>query len=119
MGAGSYPFQKLFSRSHFAPKLGMPFVAELQQGKLSSAVLSFSTVEVCSSDLTHMHVIVTKKKTYQKNMGSRMPDLQLIPRMDGTLHPFLQKNIGKSKNPTSQQVLRTNMDVFKKIQRPK
>ena len=61
MGAGSYPFQKLFSRSHFAPKLGMPFVAELQQGKLSSAVLSFSTVEVCSSDLTHMHVIVTKK----------------------------------------------------------
>ena len=43
------------------PKLGMPFVAELQQGKLSSAVLSFSTVEVCSSDLTHMHVIVTKK----------------------------------------------------------
>ena len=40
----------------------MPFVAELQQGKLSSAVLSFSTVEVCSSDLTHMHVIVTKKK---------------------------------------------------------
>ena len=62
MGAGSYPFQKLFSRSHFAPKLGMPFVAELQQGKLSSAVLSFSTVEVCSSDLTHMHVIVTKKK---------------------------------------------------------
>ena len=60
MGAGSYPFQKLFSRSHFAPKLGMPFVAELQQGKLSSAVLSFSTVEVCSSDLTHMHVIVTK-----------------------------------------------------------
>ena len=62
MGAGSYPFQKLFSRSHFAPKLGMPFVAELQQGKLSSAVLSFSTVEVCSSDLTHMHVIVTKNK---------------------------------------------------------
>ena len=40
----------------------MPFVAELQQGKLSSAVLSFSTVEVCSSDSTHTHVIVTIKK---------------------------------------------------------
>ena len=61
MGAGSYPFQKLFSRSHFAPKLGMPFVAELQQGKLSSTVLSFSTVDVGSNDWTHMRMIVTKE----------------------------------------------------------
>ena len=75
MGAGSYPFQKLFSRSHFAPKLGMPFVAELQQGKLSSAVLSFSTVEVCSSDLTHMHVIVTKKTNLLDNLCTKERNL--------------------------------------------
>ena len=32
-------------------------------------------------------------------MGSRMPDLPLIPWMDRTLHPFWQKNIDWSKKP--------------------
>ena len=30
-------------------------------------------------------------------MGSRMPDSPVIPRMDKTLHPFLQKIIEKKK----------------------
>ena len=50
-------------------------------------------------------------------MGSRMPDVPLIPWMDGTLHPLLKKIIEQSKKSTSQQVLRTKMDVSKK--RPK
>ena len=52
-------------------------------------------------------------------MGSRMPDSPIIPRMDRTLHQFLQKIIDKSKKPTSQQVLRKNMDVCQKVQRSK
>ena len=44
-------------------------------------------------------------------MGSRMPDLLFIPRMDETLHPFQPKIFEKSKNSTSQQVLE-NQHVF-------
>ena len=38
-------------------------------------------------------------------MGSRMPNLPLIPRMEKTLHHVLQKNIKKIQISTSQQVL--------------
>ena len=41
-----------------------------------------------------------------------MPDLQLILRMDGTLHAFRQKIIEKQANPTSQQVLGTKIVGF-------
>ena len=41
-------------------------------------------------------------------MGSRMPDSPVISRMDGTLHPFLQKNIEKSKNNIPSIVYKTN-----------
>ena len=41
-------------------------------------------------------------------MGSRMPDLLLIRRMDGNLHQCWQKNIETSRNQTSQQVWKTN-----------
>ena len=50
-------------------------------------------------------------------MGSWMPDLRSIPRMDRTLHPCLIKLIGKFKRPTSQQVLERNNDAFKKQQK--
>jgi hypothetical protein len=61
MGAGSYPFQKLFSRSHFAIKLGMPFVAGLQQDKLSFVWSSFCIVDnEGSNDWTHKRAIGTE-----------------------------------------------------------
>ena len=43
--------------------------------------------------------------TYQNLMGSRMPDLPSMTRMDKTLGPFLQKNTETYKFATSQQVL--------------
>ena len=57
--------------------------------------------------------------SYQSFMGSRMPDLPLIPRMDRTLHTFWQNNIGKAEKEISQQVLGKEIALFKKIQRPK
>ena len=48
-------------------------------------------------------------------MGSRMPDLQLIPRMDEILHPFLQTTTRKKTNKTtSQHFSRKQMDVSQK-----
>ena len=52
-------------------------------------------------------------------MGSRMPDLRSIPRMDRTVHPFLQQIIEKPPKLTSQQVLVKQIDFFKKVQRRK
>ena len=38
-------------------------------------------------------IVSETQGTYQNFMGSRMPDLPLVPRMDRTLHHFLQNII--------------------------
>ena len=55
----------------------------------------------------------------QNCMGSRMPDLLVIPRMDKTLHYFFRNTPWKNEKPTSQRFLIKQMDVSQKIQRPK
>ena len=41
-------------------------------------------------------------------MGSGMPDLPLIPRMDMTLHPFSQKNLKHQKKNIPEHFEKTN-----------
>ena len=86
----------------------------LQERDIKSLVHELELVEVFPLSAPH-----TYPGTYQNFMGSRMPDSIVIPRMDKTLHPLLQKIIGKSKKPTSQRFLIKKVDVSPKIQRPK
>ena len=59
-------------------------------------------------------IISDTKGTYQNFMGSRMPDLQFIFRMDRTLHPCWQEIIEKSEKSNIPTSLGKTKDVFKK-----
>ena len=98
-------------------KDGMRMVIELRRGEVPDVIINNLYTQTQMENVFGINVVALvdgQPRTLNLKQMLEAFVRPLIPRMDTTLHPFLQKIIRKSKNTTSQQVLRKRMDVSKK-----